>query len=126
MIIRLDMNSEEPLYIQLMNQIKEGIAKGYLQKGEKLPSVRQLASDIGINMHTVSKAYNQLKDEGIIIINRRVGVLINEEVFTKTDNKYDEVFSKKVRALIYESLLQGYTQEEVMTKVQSIYKERNE
>ena len=126
MIIRLDMNSEEALYIQLMNQIKEGIAKEYMKPGDKLPSVRQLASDIGINMHTVSKAYNQLKDEGIIIINRRVGVLINDSVFNKTDNKYEVQLQKKLKEVVYESLLHGVTKEEVTNMIHTIYKERKE
>jgi len=70
MLIRIDLNSEETLYEQLSNQIKYGIAKGYLKPGEDLPSVRSLASELGINLHTVSKAYTMLREEGIIIINR--------------------------------------------------------
>jgi len=61
MIIEIDFNSEEALYLQLRNQIVMGIATAKFQEGDVLPSVRQLADDIGINMHTVNKAYTVLK-----------------------------------------------------------------
>ncbi|ECV7489956.1 GntR family transcriptional regulator, partial [Salmonella enterica subsp. enterica serovar Muenchen] len=56
MIIQLDLQSDVPIYTQLVHQIIEGIASGRLQPGEPLPSVRSLASDIGVNLHTVNKA----------------------------------------------------------------------
>ena len=65
MILEVDFNSEEALYIQLRNQIIVGIATNRLKEGESLPSVRQLAESIGINMHTVNKAYTVLKQEGL-------------------------------------------------------------
>ena len=61
MIIEIDFNSEEAIYVQLCNQIILGIATARLQEGDSLPSVRQLADEIGINMHTVNKAYTVLK-----------------------------------------------------------------
>ncbi len=57
MFIKIDFESEIPIYIQIKDQIIEGIASGYLDEGESLPSVRQFAKDIGVNMHTVKKAY---------------------------------------------------------------------
>ena len=63
MIVEIDFNSDEAIYIQLRNQIIIGIATERLREGETLPSVRQLADDIGINMHTVNKAYSVLKQE---------------------------------------------------------------
>ena len=57
MIIEIDFNSDEALYLQLRNQIILGIATSRIREGDELPSVRQLAGDIGINMHTVNKAY---------------------------------------------------------------------
>src|SRR5690625_1715639 len=64
MFIQLDFESDLPIYEQLKNEIIIGIAKKQLLPGERLPSVRALASDIGINLHTVNKAYQQLKQEG--------------------------------------------------------------
>ena len=71
MILEVDFNSEEALYIQLRNQIIVGIATNRLKEGESLPSVRQLAESIGINMHTVNKAYTVLKQEGFVKVDRR-------------------------------------------------------
>jgi DNA-binding transcriptional regulator YhcF (GntR family) len=75
-LIEIDFNSEEALYIQLRNQIIIGIATSRIQEGETLPSVRQLADNIGINMHTVNKAYSVLKQEGFITLDRRNGAII--------------------------------------------------
>lgn len=76
MFIQIDFNSDEALYIQLRNQIIIGIATSRIQEGETLPSVRQLAEHIGINMHTVNKAYTVLKQEGFITLDRRSGATI--------------------------------------------------
>ena len=65
MLIEIDFNSDEALYVQLQNQIIMGIATATIQEGESLPSVRQLADTVGINMHTVNKAYSILKQEGL-------------------------------------------------------------
>ena len=76
MILEVDFNSEEALYIQLRNQIIVGIATNRLKEGESLPSVRQLAESIGINMHTVNKAYTVLRQEGYVKLDRRKGAVI--------------------------------------------------
>ena len=75
-LIEIDFNSEEAIYMQLRNQIIMGIATSRLQNGDTLPSVRQLAELIGINMHTVNKAYSVLRQEGIVSIDRRRGAVI--------------------------------------------------
>ena len=77
MIIEIDFNSDEAIYVQLCNQIIMGIATDQLKDGETLPSVRQLADTIGINMHTVNKAYSVLKQEGFLTIDRRKGAVIS-------------------------------------------------
>lgn len=71
MIIKINQRSEIPLYLQLRNQIVTGIGKGALKPGESLPTVRQLATDLGINSMTVSKAYQLLKAEGFLETDRR-------------------------------------------------------
>ena len=76
MIIEIDFSSDEAIYIQLCNQIIMGISTDQLKVGETLPSVRQLANTIGINMHTVNKAYSVLKQEGFLTIDRRKGAVI--------------------------------------------------
>ena len=76
MMIEIDFSSDEAIYIQLTNQIIMGIATSRLQEGDTLPSVRQLADTVGINMHTVNKAYAVLRKEGIVSIDRRKGAVI--------------------------------------------------
>ena len=76
MIIEIDFNSDEALYLQLRNQIILGIAMSHFHEGDSLPSVRQLAESIGINMHTVNKAYTVLKQEGFVKVDRRRGAVI--------------------------------------------------
>ena len=76
MIIEIDFNSDKAIYMQLCNQIILGIATSQFREGEQLPSVRQLAETIGINMHTVNKAYSILQQDGFVKIDRRRGAII--------------------------------------------------
>lgn len=80
MILNIDFNSDEAIYIQLCNQIIIGIATENIREGDPLPSVRQLADHIGINMHTVNKAYTVLKQEGFVKLDRRKGAVIALDV----------------------------------------------
>lgn len=73
MLLSLDFSGDIPIYIQIRNQIVNGIASGALAPGERLPTIRALAEEAGINMMTVSKAYALLKQEGYIISDRRGG-----------------------------------------------------
>lgn len=75
MFIRIDFESDEAIYVQLQNQIIMGIAMDILHEGDTLPSVRQMADSIGINMHTVNKAYTILKQDGYIRLGRRGAVI---------------------------------------------------
>lgn len=76
MYLEIDFNSDEAFYVQLCNQIIMGIATSRLHEGDALPSVRQLAGEIGINMHTVNKAYTILRQEGYIRLDRRTGAVV--------------------------------------------------
>ena len=76
MLLHLNFGSDVPIYMQIRNQIVMGIAEGKLQTGEKLPTIRALSEECGINMMTVSKAYQLLKQEGYIQTDRRSGAII--------------------------------------------------
>ena len=80
MILEIDFNSDEAIYIQLCNQIIMGIATSVIHEGDSLLSVRQLADTVGVNMHTVNKAYNVLKREGYISLDKRRGAVIALDV----------------------------------------------
>lgn len=76
MIITVDKADALPLYEQLRRQIIAGLARGELEPGDMLPSVRRLAKDLGINLHTVNKAYAMLRDEGHIVMRRGSGAMV--------------------------------------------------
>lgn len=126
MYIQLDFESDIPIYEQLKNEIIIGIAKKQLLPGERLPSVRGLAGDIGINLHTVNKAYNQLKNEGFLLIHRQRGVVVNPEGTPKADDIYKQRLITTLRPLIAEALCRGINKEESYEMLENIYDELSE
>ncbi|WP_026908250.1 GntR family transcriptional regulator [Paucisalibacillus globulus] len=122
MFINLDFESDEPIYLQLVHQIIEGIARRDLRPGEALPSVRSLASDIGINLHTVNKAYQHLKQDGFILIHRQKGVVINPDGVPKADASHKSQLEKNLRPLIAESICRDISEEEFLMLCKSLYK----
>lgn len=76
MFIRIDQSADVPLYQQIRNEIVRGIAQGELAPGDQLPSVRSLAADLGINLHTVNKAYAVLCDQGFVVMKGRAGAVV--------------------------------------------------
>ena len=76
MLLEIDFSNEVPIYMQIRNQVVMGIADGRLAPGEKLPPIRTLANEAGINMMTASKAYALLKQEGYIHADRRSGAVV--------------------------------------------------
>lgn len=123
MIINLDMQSELPIYSQLVYQIIEGVASGELQLGEALPSVRNLAADIGVNLHTVNKAYTLLKQDGYIQIHRQKGVVVNPEGMPPITDEFLNKQRQELRPIIAEALCRGMSKEELSTVLSDIYEE---
>ena len=119
MVIKIDFQSEEALYMQLRNQIILGIATSMIQEGDSLPSVRQLADDIGINMHTVNKAYTILKQEGFIQLDRRKGAVIAIDV-----DKARALLEMKeqLRILLAKGSCKDISREEVLMIMEEINK----
>lgn len=76
MLLRLELSGDTPVYQQIRNQVVAAIASGELRPGERLPTIRALAEECGINMMTVSKAYQLLKAEGYITTGRRDGAVV--------------------------------------------------
>ena len=115
-----DFESKTPIYQQLRDQIVVGIAEGKLSPGEKLPTIRALADESGINMMTVSKAYQMLNTEGYIVTDRRKGTLISNK--TKESPVKEETL-KELRVIISELQLAGLSPDEVLTLCKEYYKE---
>ncbi|WP_455714807.1 GntR family transcriptional regulator [Anaerosporobacter sp.] len=120
MIVRIDFNSEEAIYIQLRNQIILGIASSEFKEGDNLPSVRELAENIGINMHTVNKAYTILKQEGYLKLDRRKGAVISVEA-DKRKAMLDMMNALQV--VLAEAYCKNITKEEVHEAVDNIFNE---
>ncbi len=120
MLIEIDFNSDEAIYMQLRNRIIIGIATAEIQEGDSLPSVRQLAENIGINMHTVNKAYSVLKQEGFIQLDRRKGAVISLDV-----NKMQalEDMKNQLRIILAKGRCKNITKDEVHELVEEIFKE---
>ncbi|MBR4862869.1 MAG: GntR family transcriptional regulator [Firmicutes bacterium] len=122
MILNFDFASNVPLYMQLRNQVVIGIAEGKLLPGEKLPTIRALAEESGINMMTVSKAYQLLKQEGYILTDRRSGAV----VAPREDAAGDAVPEETVEALrlhLSELRLAGMSREDVLNLCERLFDE---
>ncbi|KYD19971.1 hypothetical protein B4135_0870 [Caldibacillus debilis] len=123
MILTLDYESALPIYIQLRNKIIEGIASGRLKPGDPLPSVRALARDLGVNMHTVNKAYQLLKQEGFLSIHRQKGVVIHPDGFPPASERFLERLKEDLRPLVSESVCRGLSEEEFLSVCAKIFRE---
>lgn len=120
MVIEIDFNSEEAIYIQLTNQIIMGIATARLQEGEVLPSVRQMADTIGINMHTVNKAYALLRQQGFVTIDRRHGAVVSVDI---NKIKAIEEMKKHLMLAIARGYCRSVSREEVHRLIDEIFDE---
>lgn len=118
MFVRIDFNSDEAFYIQLRNQIIFGIANAEIREGDNLPSVRELAENIGINMHTVNKAYTILKQEGYVKLDRRKGAVISVDV-----DKYKaiEELMNDMKVMLAKAVCKNITCDEVHEIVNKIF-----
>lgn len=121
MFIQLDFESHLPIYEQIKNQIIIGMAKKELLPNDKLPSVRGLASDIGVNLHTVNKAYQQLKQEGFLLIHRQKGVVIHPDGPPQADSLYKKGLTDHLAPIVATSLLKGMKRTDFEEIMETIY-----
>ena len=120
MTIEIDFNSDEALYIQLRNQIIYGIATQQYHEGDALPSVRQLADEIGINMHTVNKAYSVLREEGFLQLDRRRGAVIALDI---DKIRAMEDMRRYLRVALAKAHCHNITKEDIYELVDEIYED---
>lgn len=118
MLIEIDFSSDEAIYQQLCNQIILGIATEQYTDGQVLPSVRQLADEIGINMHTVNKAYTVLKQEGFVKVDRRRGAVISVD---SDKQRALEAIRGKMQEAIAEAICRGLTRNDLHGLVDRIF-----
>ncbi len=110
MFIEIKFDSEIPIYMQIRNEIIKGISIGQLKNGDSLPSVRQMSSMIEVNLHTINKAYNLLKAEGYVRVDRRTGVVID----VKPKEEYEADLEEKMELLLAEAFLMGIEKKKVL------------
>lgn len=120
MYLSIDFNSDEAIYQQLCNQIILGIAMEEYREGDALPSVRQLAENIGINMHTVNKAYAVLKQEGFVKVDRRHGAVISLDA---DKLKTIEEMRRELSLIIARAICRNVSREEMHRLLDEIYME---
>ena len=121
MIIHIDFNSNEAIYMQLRNQIVMGIAQDKIKHGESLPSVRQLADELGVNMHTVNKAYSILKNDGYLTLDRRKGAVVC--VSMETRHQSMETMNVGMRMMVAEAICKDISLAEMHQIISDMYKE---
>jgi GntR family transcriptional regulator len=117
MHISVDLDSEVPIYQQIRDRILEAIARGEAKEGDPLPSTRQLAMDFGINFLTVSKAYDLLKKQGVIRINRKSGAVIRRDPNTgPPEPGFIEDWDDRMRVMLAEAAVQGFSRGDLVKR----------
>jgi GntR family transcriptional regulator len=117
MILNVDLASEVPIYQQLRDQIVEAIAEGVLTEGTSLPATRTLAADFGINFHTVNKAYDLLRQQGLIQLHRKTGAVVTSTV---ADPQFPAEWTARARTLLAEAVARGLPADEVLKTCRSV------
>ncbi|GAA0344668.1 GntR family transcriptional regulator [Bacillus carboniphilus] len=123
MLLYIDFGSEIPIYEQIVTGVIKGVGDGTLSSGELLPSMRELASDLNINMHTVRKAYLQLQDMGFIEILKKKGALVREKP-TGDSNDFYRRIEQKLLPILFEAKSRGITNSEMLTLINQLMEEK--
>lgn len=123
MLFRLDFQSGIPIYKQIRDQVVLAVADGQLLPGERLPTTRALAEDAGVNVMTVSKAYQRLKSEGYLVTDRRNGAVVCAPSGRKC---LSDLQLSQLRLLAGEAKAAGLSQEEFLTQCQAAFAEMEE
>ena len=120
MVIEIRDGSDVPIYLQLRNQIVAGISDGRLAPGERLPTVRALAEELGVNVMTVNKAYQQLKQEGFLCTDRRNGARVRERPGEETGTLPPESV-ERLRILAAEARARGMDRADFLSLCGQLY-----
>jgi len=122
-MFKINPSSSQPIYEQVVSQVKESILKGALREGEKLPSVRELAEMTRVNPNTIGKAYKTLEKERIIVTIRGRGTFVNESLDIKTDSTALIQLKKKLKDIIVELHYFGVEKDDAQKIISEIYLE---
>lgn len=122
-MINIDSRSSTPIYEQIIHAIKEDILKGILQKGDKLPSVREMASLISTNPNTVSKAYQELERERVIETLRGKGTFVASNYTPKLEEERMNKLKEDIKKIIIEAHYLGIEKSDLIDIMEEFYKE---
>jgi GntR family transcriptional regulator len=126
----IDQRSSTPIYQQLVEGVKQAVARGILIQGEKLPSVRELAARITINPNTIAKAYQELEREGVIETLRGRGTFVAVQEIKASEGEKKRVICEMAEKILVEAYYLGLTQDELLDilgeTVKDWYRERSE
>jgi DNA-binding transcriptional regulator YhcF (GntR family) len=115
--LTLDLDSEVPIYQQIRDRIVEAIARRQAGEGDPLPSTRQLAADFGVNFHTVNKAYDLLRQQGVIRINRKSGAVVRRDAGSgPPEAPFTEDWEERMRVLLAEATVHGMDRQDVLRR----------
>ncbi|HUJ22294.1 MAG TPA: GntR family transcriptional regulator [Bryobacteraceae bacterium] len=114
MFLTVDAGDKQPIYLQIVDGIKALIASGRLREGMALPSVRQVAGDLGVNLNTIAVAYRQLQDEGLVTVRHGAGAVIASR--RPRDIQPGEL-RKPLRTALTQLILAGLSDREILAAV---------
>jgi len=123
MEISIDIGSEQPIFAQLIGQIKQAVMKGELSPGIALPPIRQLASDLGINQNTVAKAYKVLERDQVIVAKGYKGTFIHDDAKTNSSIDWEEKASSIMTKTVGNLRETGLTDSEIRIAFSKAMKE---
>ena len=113
--IQITPGSEEPIYVQIVEQIREAIAKGKLLAGDKLPAVRKLAAELVINPNTVARAYTILEQTGLVTTKTGSGTFVADPSLRSKDATDINILAERMDTLITRSLNLGMWPEDIIS-----------
>lgn len=121
LLISIDPGDPRPIYIQITTQVKEQIRRGDLKPGEGLPSVRELAENLGVNLHTVHHAYQQLREQGVINMRLGRGATVSQlRDIPAAREEIDSVIARRLGELITEAFHLGLSKDEFRLLVEEL------
>jgi len=120
-MIQLDSKAGKPIYEQIIEQIKLNVMKGYLARGDTIPSVRKLALELSITPTTVAKAYQELERQGIIETIVGKGTFIASDLVFKVDEQKLAGLEEKLFQQLLGFKMMGVSKEEILKRVNEIY-----
>jgi GntR family transcriptional regulator len=105
--VQISSGSNSPIYLQIVEQIRQAIAKGQLYTGEKLPAVRKLASELVINPNTVARAYGILEQAGLVVTKAGSGTFVSDPMMRRCDSADMSILAERIDTLITRGLNLG-------------------